>query len=205
MLWCFGAPVVIFFSVLTLRTRVEGNWPAQAYIAGLLLVALEIDLESKMARRALALAFAFSALAQLQAALPFLPFSQKQHKLDSAARVDGWRGLAEAVQSRRAGLKPDAFVGCRTYQNAAELAFYLTGQPRPLIIQNGQINHQYRFWNQPLEVKGKDAVLVVGQDWEVDEMRQRFKKVEDAGYHHVVRRGIVTQDFHIFIGRDFRP
>ena len=110
-----------------------------------------------------------------------------------------------AVQSRKAALKADAFVGCRTYQNAAELAFYLPGQARPLIVQNGQINHQYRFWNEPDHFIGKDAVLVVGQLWEVDEMREHFKNVEDAGIYEVRRRGIVTQDFHLFVGRGFKP
>lgn len=205
LLWCFGAPVFLFFTFLSLRTRVEGNWPAQAYIAGLLLLALDLDTNSKPARWALGLAFAFSFVAHLQAARPFLPIPQAQFKLDSTARVDGWRGLAEAVQARKAQLPADAFVGCRTYQNAAELAFYLPGQARPLIVQNGQINHQYRFWNEPEKFAGKDAALVVGQLWELDEMREHFKKVEDAGSYEVMRNGIVTQSFHLFVGRSFKP
>jgi 4-amino-4-deoxy-L-arabinose transferase-like glycosyltransferase len=203
LLWCFGAPVFLFFCFLSLRTRVEGNWPAQAYLAGLLLCALDLDWKGPLARWALGLTLGFSALAFSQAAWPFLPIPQEHAKLDTASRLDGWRELAAGVESRLAGLKAGSFVGCRTYQNAAELAFYLPGQPHPLIVQKGQINHEYRFWNQPELYKGQDAVLVVGQDWEADEMRERFKHFEDAGTFEVWRHGIVTQKFHFFLGRDF--
>jgi 4-amino-4-deoxy-L-arabinose transferase-like glycosyltransferase len=203
--WCYGAPVFLFFTALSLRSRVEGNWPAQAYLAGMLLVALDLDLKGRLAKAALVLAFALSALAYAQAARPFLPIPQKNHKLDSASRVDGWRGLAGAVEGIKAGLKGGSFVGCRTYQNAAELAFYLPGQARPLILQDGPINHQYRFWNRPEALEGKDAVLVVGQLWEIDEMRGHFRSVEEAGFYEVKRNGIVTQTFQLFIGKGFKP
>jgi hypothetical protein len=183
---------------------VEGNWPAQAYLAGVLLLALDLDLGGKAARWALGLALAFSALAYGQAAWPFLPIPASQARLDTASRVDGWRELAAAVQARRAALPAGAFVGCRTYQLAAELAFYLPDQPHPLIIQKGPINHQYRFWNDPAAVRGRDAVLVVGQDWEVNEMREAFGKLEEAGVFEHLRHGLVTQRVRILIGRGYR-
>jgi hypothetical protein len=172
-------------------------------LAGLLLTALDLDPLERLSKNALWLALGLSALVHLQAARPFLPIPQSHAKLDSASRVDGWRELAQAVQGLKARLAPNAFVGCRTYQNAAELAFYLPGHARCLILQDGSINHQYRFWNQPALYKGLDAVLAVGQDWEINEMRERFKSLQEAGQVQVMRNGILTQTFKLYIGRGF--
>jgi 4-amino-4-deoxy-L-arabinose transferase-like glycosyltransferase len=204
-LLCLSAFPFAFFLLLSLKTRVEGNWPAQAYLAGVLLLALDLDLKSPAARWAIVVAALFAGAAHLQAARPFLPIPQERAKLDTASRADGWRELAAAVQAERASLPADAFVGCRTYQNAAELAFYLPGQPRPLIIQKGQINHQYRLWNRPAEFRGRDAVLVVGQEWEVNEMREAFASLEPRGLVEHRRNHIVTSTWRIYLGRGYRP
>lgn len=204
LLWCLGALPFLFFAALSLRTRVEGNWPAQAYLAGLLLLALDLDLDARVGRWAVGVALAFTLLTHVQAAWPYLPIPASRPQLDSASRVDGWRELASAVQSRRAALPAGSFVGCRTYQLAAELAFYLPDQPHPVILQKGPINHQYRFWNDPAAVRGRDAVLVVGQDWEANEMREAFTRLEEAGVFEHQRNGIVTQRVRILVGRGFR-
>ncbi len=205
LLLCLGAVPFLLFLLLSLRTRVEGNWPSEAYLAGLLLVAAEVDLRSRLARLSLVLAFAMALVVHWQAARPFLPVPQERAKLDSASRVDGWRDMAAEVAGRRMALGTGSFVGCRTYQIAAELAFYLPDHPRPLIIQNGAINHQYRFWTAPQEHAGADAVLVVGQAWELDEMRDHFRSIEQAGIFQARRHGIVTQVFYFYLGRGFKP
>ncbi|MES2200693.1 MAG: glycosyltransferase family 39 protein [candidate division FCPU426 bacterium] len=205
LLWCLGAGPFLLFCVLSLRTRVEGNWPAEAYLAGLLLVAADLDLRSKIARGSLVLAMALSALVYVQAARPFLPLSQGQAKLDSASRVDGWRELGARVEARRAALGPQAFVACRTYQIAAELAFYSPGHLRPLILQKGPINHQYRFWNDPEAMQGQDAVLVTGQEWEIDEMSGHFSDVKELERVETRRNQVRTQDFRLLSARAFKP
>lgn len=203
LLWCLGALPFLFFVALSFRTRVEGNWPAQAYLAGLLLLALDLDLGARSARWAIAVALALTLFTHAQAAWPFLPIPQAHAKWDSAARVDGWEELGASVQKLRAGLPADAFVGCRTYQIAAELAFYLPDQPHPVIVQKGVINHEYRFWNRPQAHLGQDAVMVVGQDWEANEMREAFKSLTEAGVVQTRRHGIVTASYRLYIGRGF--
>ena len=207
LLWCLGAAPFLFFAVLSLRTRIEGNWPAQAYLAGLLLLATDLDPASKFARRALALAAFMALLVHVQAIAPFLPIPQSRFKMDTAARLDGWRQLADAVETQRSQLSPGSFVACRTYQNAAELAFYLPGQPRSLIIQNGEINHQYRFWNPSTGsgLDGRDAVIVTGQDWEVDEMRPHFRSLEAQSVVETRRNGIVVQTYRLYRAKGFKP
>ena len=197
-----------FYTLLSLRTRVEGNWPAQAYLGALPLAALWLDeqgaLWGRLSKWALGVAAAFTLLAHSQAAFGWIPFpASSAARLDRSYLLQGWSSLAAQVEADRAALGPRAFVGCRTYQNAAELAFYLPGQPRPVILQKGVINHQYRFWNRPQDDLGRDAVLVVGQDWEVDEMRQMFKNVKELPPCETGRHGVVLRRTRLFVGRDF--
>ena len=199
-----------FFTALSLRTRVEGNWPAPAYLSALPLVALWLDqrgaLWGRASRWALGLAAFFTVVAHSQAAFGWIPFpAQSAAKLDRSYLTQGWQELAARVAQERAQLGPGAFVGCRTYQNAAELAFYGPGQERPVILQKGSINHQYRFWNHPQDYAGRDAVLVVGQDWEVDEMRGMFKRVQELPPCDTGRGGVTMRRTRIYVGRGFKP
>lgn len=192
VLWA-SAPVALFFLALSLRTRVEGNWAAPAYLGGLLLAADRLhkhgQLNGRFSRWALGMGLAFSALVYAQALHPFLPLPQRWARADAPARLDGWRELAQRVEAERQKLGPAAMVCARTYQNAAELGFYLAGQPRVLIVQDGQLNHQYRFWNHPELFKGRDAILVAGQDWELGEMAPRFARWEPLPDEPFVRNG----------------
>jgi 4-amino-4-deoxy-L-arabinose transferase-like glycosyltransferase len=202
ILFFMAALPLLFFLALSTRTRVEGNWPAQAYFAGLLLLALDLDAWGPWAKRALAVSFALTGLVYLQAAWPFLPLDAR---LDSAARVDGWRELGRRVGAEQAALGPQSFVAVRTYQNAAELAFYTPGQASPLILQDGVINHQYRFWNRPALYAGRDAVLAVGQAWELDEMHRHFKSVKPLPDEVFYRRGLEARRTRLYAGRFFLP
>jgi 4-amino-4-deoxy-L-arabinose transferase-like glycosyltransferase len=199
---------LLFFTALSLRTRVEGNWPAPAYLAALPLIALWLEghggLWGRAGRWAVGVALFFSLVAYSQAAFPWIPFpAARQARLDSTLRLDGWRELAQRVESERAALGPTAFVGARTYQNAAELAFYRPGQERTLILQKGEINHQYRFWNDTTPYLGRDAVLVVGQAWEVDEMRAMFRTLTPLPDHVFLRGGREARRTQLYIGRHY--
>ena len=204
-----SAPVFALFLALSLRSRVEGNWPAPGYVAALPLVGWRLaELEllgSRLSRWTLGVAATLMLLVFSQAAWGWLPLpaAQAPH-MDASFRAQGWRELSAQVAQERAALGPQAFVGCRTYQNAAELAFYLQGHAQPVILQKGQINHQYRFWNEPQAHRGQDAVLVIGQDWELNEMREMFSSVEARNAHVASRRGVPMRQTLIYVGRHFK-
>ncbi len=193
-LFLTSAPVAFFFLVLSLRTRVEGNWAAPAYLGGLLLAALSVnergDADRRFSRWALGLTLGISGLVYAQALRPFLPFPQQFARADAPARLSGWRALAQRVESERLSLGPQTMVAAHSYQNAAELGFYLPQHERVLIVQEGQPNHQYRFWNHPELQIGRNAILVIGQTWELGEMAVRFARWEPLPDHVWSRNGI---------------
>jgi 4-amino-4-deoxy-L-arabinose transferase-like glycosyltransferase len=208
ILWCCSFPLFLFFLTLSIRTKVAGNWPAPAYFGGVLLVAATLSrhqrLRSPWVHWGLILAFAMTALLHWQVARPFLPIPISVARIDSTSRVDGWNELARHVETLRRNLPGQSFVGCRTYQIAAELGFYLPDHPQVVILQDRIINHQYRFWNRPEDRVGQDAILVVGEVWEVNEMIHRFDKVEPLEDFPFFRNGIEVQRFHFFRGVNFR-
>ena len=208
ILWCCSFPLFLFFLCLSLRSKVAANWPAPAYFGSVLLVAASLQrqqrLHSPLARWALILAFAMTVLLHWQVARPFLPISRSLSRLDSTSRVDGWKELAGHVETLRLNLPDKSFVGCKPYQIAAELGFYLPDHPQVLILQDRIINHQYRFWNRPEDHVGQDALLVVGESWEVNEMMHRFDKVEPLEDFPVLRNGVEVQRFHFFRGINFK-
>ena len=201
-------PLAFSWHQLSLRTRVEGNWPAQAYLAAPAPGGPVAGAAPGAVGPDLALGPGLGRLlhpggpAHSQAAFGWIPFpADRAARLDRSYLTQGWQELAGRVAQERAALGPGAFVGCRTYQNAAELAFYLPGQERPVILQKGTINHQYRFWNHPQDYAGRDAVLVVGQDWEVDEMRLMFKTVQELAPCDTGRQGVTLRRTRLYLGR----
>ena len=209
LLWCCSAPVFIFFLLLSLRSRVEGNWPAPAYLAALPLAYLHLadfgQVTAKASRWAVGIAAALTLIVFSQAALGWLPLPKAEAaRVDATFRVQGWRELAAQVAQERSALGPKTFVGCRTYQNAAELGFYLPEHTRPLILQKGLINHQYRFWNKPDDFIGRDAILVIGQEWELNEMKEMFASVEARPDHIDFRRAVLMRRNLLYIGRNFK-
>jgi 4-amino-4-deoxy-L-arabinose transferase-like glycosyltransferase len=208
VLWCCSFPLFLFFLCLSLRTKVAGNWPAPAYFGAVLLMVSSLQRQQRQnsiwVRGGLILAFSMTVLVHWQAARPFFPVSQSHAILDSASRVDGWKDLARQVETLRTHLPGKSFVGCRTYQIAAELGFYLPGHPQALILQDRMINNQYRFWNDPEDHVGQDALLVAGHRREIDEMRPRFDRVEALEDLPIIRNGIEVERFHLFRGISFK-
>jgi hypothetical protein len=202
LFWFLTIPGFLFFMLLSFWTRVEANWPGFVYLGGLMAGGWWLNyrgkLWSKLSRWGLGLAFFMTSVVHIQAVYPFIPFTQKQAKADTPARLYGWKTLANEVYKQLKSLPEGSFVGCRTYQNASQLSFYLPGNPRTVIVQPGQIRHQYRFWNQPEKYFGNDAILVVGQEWEIGEMQQFFKKVEKVSQVDIHRNKNLVNRFHIY-------
>ncbi|MBI3596919.1 MAG: hypothetical protein HY203_07185 [Nitrospirae bacterium] len=65
-------------------------------------------------------------------------------------------------------------------------------------------SHQPCFWNHPEGYVGQNAILVVGQGWEIDEMMHRFDKVEPLEDFPVFRNGIDVQRYRLFRGINFK-
>ena len=173
-LWLFSAPAIVVMTSMTIRQRVNPNWPAVYYLAGLVLAsgwlaeAFEMSRFSfhpgKWRRAAVATAVALTAgayLALILAASGLLDFG----KLDPSRRLRGWSGLAEEVDRLRQSVPDPAntIVITRGHRYlASELTFYLEGKPRVYrFFKEGAVDSQHAFWPGPEQHLGSDAIILV--------------------------------------------
>ena len=207
MLWCLSAPLFLFFLLLSLRSRVEANWPAPAWWGGVLLAGLWLLKRGKLwgwlSRLGLGLALLLTLLVYAQALRPWLPIPPARAKMDSAARVAGWDELGRRVQARLGGL-PGAFVGAATYQNAAELSFVLDGHPLAQVLGEPVINSQYRFWDRARELKGHSAIVVVENSVEAGRIAPLFRSFTRLEDYDLRRHGNLVRHQEIWLGRGFK-
>ncbi len=147
LLFWTSAPILVFFGCTSLRTKVEGNWPACAYFsAGLALAGLAAAQwgEWKKSKRMLAWvmagsAFMFTALAHLQPLYPFIPITAQR---DPTSQLHGWRMLGEKLQEVARTMNPGSTL------------FLLT--PRHQLVGEGMFYTQERFpiyqWDAPWRI-----------------------------------------------------
>jgi undecaprenyl-diphosphatase len=169
LLWFSGIPMLGVLG-LSLLQRVQPNWPAPFYPAGIILVAgwalgqVPSIRPLKSGERTLRRAAVVGVVAVLvTCAVPF-GLGLQGTKLDLVARLRGWKELGDVVGARRAQLPtPEkTFVVTDTGRaTASELAFYMPRQPR-VYLWNGSdvVVSQYDIWGGPSDKRGWDALIV---------------------------------------------
>jgi hypothetical protein len=140
----------------------------------------------------------------VQALAPFLPIPQSLAKADAPARVAGWRDLGSRVYRERQALGPGTFTAVRTYQNAAEMAFYQPGQERCVLVVEDPPGNQYRYWDERPSHVGQNAVIVTGQDWEISYMAPHFTRTEALPDAVLVRNGIEIRRTRVWRAYGFK-
>ncbi len=170
----FGGASLAFFLLMSLRQRINANWPAIFYPGGMVLLAAwgcgEVSggrfLADRWRRFFVPGVLVGALLALLTYALPLvLPStSLGGGRLDPTARIKGWRQLALAVEVVRRELPQDeeVFLASPSRQVVSELAFYLPDQPR-VYMWSGQagVQSQYDLWPQPDAGPVRDGLVVL--------------------------------------------
>ena len=168
-----------FFAYSATRRSVEANWPALAWIGAVPLLASDPPHSARgrtWLGRGIVLAAALSAIVYVHAAVPILPIPASR---DPVAKAHGWDVVAAAAQRKRTFQAPgrdplpsdQVFIGAERYQDAAELAFHLPGNPRTFSMNLTGRPNQYDIWPQYREVAPNGAVLILVLDDERAEPR----------------------------------
>lgn len=173
-LWWLSVPTLVFFAAISLRTSVQLNWPAAAYVGGLLLAAdflrripgLWTDPIRRHARRTLliflSLGLAVSVLIHETRGLtrlisPMLPPDTPEkptriRQFDPAARLRGWSEFAARIDAIRSEIRQsgqaDPVLTALRWDLPGEMGFYCEGHPPvySLGLAMGDRHSQYDWW-----------------------------------------------------------
>jgi undecaprenyl-diphosphatase len=205
----FSVPVLAFFLLWSIYSKVQANWAAPAYLTAA--VALAGWCESVLDRRraALILSLLLFPAVFVVSVLHFPVVLDRlgvdlPPRLDITRRLHGWKELGSAVGALLQ--RPEnhgVFLLSDTYQIAGELAFYVPGQPRVYNVNLGRRMNQYDIWGGLEKLEHRDALFITWGD--VDAPRAAacgaMRKLQ------VVRpeyRGHPAQVFSIFRCDDYR-
>jgi len=185
-------PMFAIFTLLSLHTRIYGNWPGAGYLTASVLAAAFFTGQVKDISRSrpesrhpklwswtVGSAYGISALVLIQVVWPILPIPPKLDR--TATELSGWRELGEkAEQLRREMPMPDkTFLFGLRYQTASQLAFYAPGQPRTVSINKWKRPNVYDYWWKDQDLIGWNAVGVTYEpDSHITRLRQVFETVD---------------------------
>lgn len=184
LLWT-SLPVVAGFAMLSLHTRVYGNWPGAGYISAVLLAATKFSSGGTKAGRrywrwTLATSYTFTIVVLIHTVWPFLPLPPSMDR--TATELTGWDQLGKMVAEQvKAMPRPEkTFIFGRRYQIASELAFYVPGQPFTVSINRWNRPNVYDYWFDDGQLLGMDAIGVTRNKDDQKLLQQVFRKVEPA-------------------------
>ncbi len=170
----FGGSSLLLFLLMGLRQRINANWPAVFYPAGMVLLAAwgcgEISggrlLPDRWRKLFVPGVLVGAFFAFLTYALPLaLPVtSLGGGHLDPTARIKGWRQLAVEVEAVRVKIpeQDKLFIASPFRQVVSELAFYLPGQPQVYMWSSqAKVQSQYDLWEAPDLNQKMNALFVL--------------------------------------------
>lgn len=211
----FGPLALAAFLVLSLRQRINANWPAVFYLTGTVLVATwfcgTISCGPRVdAWRRLFLPGVWTgvALAVLTYLLPYAADAAGYGgtRFDPATRLRGWRDLGTAVTEVVDDLpRPErTFLVVDRRQQASALGFYMASRPQVYLWNSvpGRVRNQYDIWGGPSDKQGWDGLILRRQDKPVpDALAERFASIECLGPLEVRKGSGNTRSFTLYLGR----
>lgn len=185
-------PMIVAFTILSLHTRVYGNWPCAGYLTACVLAAVlwsesrknrdnsQAGKNSRLWCWAVGSAYFLTVLILVHVHWPVLPIPPSKDR--TIYELRGWDRLGSTVAEVRKSMpQPEnSFIFGLRYQLASELAFYVPGQPFTVSINRWNRPNVYDYWWQDQELIGKDAVGVTRDKDSRARLLEVFERVDPA-------------------------
>jgi hypothetical protein len=215
LLWG-GLPFLAMTLAISAFTKVQPNWPAPASFTLVILAAYFISTRMRDPQSwerwrgwfwgMIAIGLAAQVLARDISIL--FPLMQRigidPAKIDVHSRGRGWSMLGRRVSEQLDSLGADAFVLCDDYMQAAEMAFYVSGQPTTYCAGSYYSNNpkrltQWDIWparqlDAPSLI-GRSAVFVGKGSRPPPDIVRAFDRIEPIDPIPVVVRGVPVKSF----------
>jgi hypothetical protein len=135
LLFWTSAPILLFFAYTSLRSRVEGNWPALAYFSALLALAGLVNEgwstwgrgKRILSWAAFGVGLVFTVLAHVQPLHAVIPLEARD---DPTSQLHGWRALGNRIDAAAQSMESarGIFLLTPRHQLAGEGMFYTRGK-----------------------------------------------------------------------------
>ena len=206
----FSFPILVFFAVYSIGSKVNANWPLPGYLA--LLIAAHtcyryLRFKSgerfKIAQRKMLVFSLYGSpvlcvllVFHMALVIPFVPVNES---------FTGWRELGKAVEREKATIETEKdkttfILGMDRHNITSELAFYMQDFEdvfsRKLLGKNAL---GFEFWDSRVPLPGSNAVAV-NADFPPDIalLQQHFMRVdEQVTVVPIVRRGKIVRRFYV--------
>ena len=178
------------FALSALKRAVEANWPAPAYVAGVVVLATVswTAVSRRWFRWGLALGGVIIGVILLHAIVPVVPIDPYDDPIGDA---HGWNTVAaetdQAIAELSADGCPRVFVAGNRYQETSELGFHLSGQPDVFSLNLASRTNQYDLWPTFTDLaEPGDCLLFVAPDGGsellvAERLAPAFASFEDLG------------------------
>jgi dolichol-phosphate mannosyltransferase len=206
----FSFPILVFFAVCSIGSKVNANWPLPGYLA-LLIAAhtcyrylrFKSGQRFKIAQRKMLVfslyfmpVFGVLALFHLALVIPFVPVNKS---------FTGWRELAKTLEREKATIETEKnkttfILGMDRYNITSELTFYMQDFEdvfsRKVLGKNAL---GFEFWESKVPLPGSNAVAVDDSETpDIALLQQHFTRVdEQVTVVPIVRHGKIVHRFYL--------
>ena len=201
---------------LSLKQRVNANWPAPFYISLCLLLGLWVvegdvcnsSLLRKIKEKVLPASVILGAI--LVILVYFSPLLLAKLGLfgkpfDPTIRLRGWKDLSFKVEKllKEVPFPEKTILITRRRQTASELAFYVKWHPTVYRWNGlrGEVRSQYELWPPPNTRKGLDALLVFDADKGLKGIEGCFRELRPLGVIEIPLGNHRLRKFRVFFGK----
>jgi 4-amino-4-deoxy-L-arabinose transferase-like glycosyltransferase len=207
-------PLLVLCLWVSFTRSVYANWPAAAYLGGILVFGYFYAELSKIEKfnhwlvRGVTLGFILNVLSHLP--LYGVSYGLPAKRLPTK-KLMGWQELASKVDSVATSTLFDpsnSFIMLTShYGHASEISFYSKSN-LPVELENleGGIKNQYDIWRDSKAHKGKDALVVFESNEPPTELISRFSSFQPLpaeNSHTMKYLGYPLREFHFFIGKSY--
>ncbi|MBX9579982.1 MAG: glycosyltransferase family 39 protein [Gemmataceae bacterium] len=228
LLWWMSVPVWLVFFAASLRNPGQANWPAAAYVGGLVLAVgwVRDHLHRRAVRVGLVVAVVVGLGSSVALRFPGLtrpilstlagPSTDADptpvRKLDPTARLRGWRALAAELDRVRGRVRSetgtDPVLAGMRWTVPGELSFYCQGHPEAYSFGPALADRhsQYDLWRpnptaDAQAFRGRSFVYVGD---EIPDARAVFERVEPPIRVVYAEAGVPVAVWTIWVGHGFR-
>ncbi len=203
-------PILVFFGFSSMLGKVAGgNWPAPAYITGLILmwsVYREYFGEKRWHKNfiyiAIGLAVVMSLLLHIHLLKPIIPLSPK---LDTTRQFHGWRELGNKINSyiKEYPHQEGYFLMANGGQRVSEAVFYSGNRYMGFDFFRPE---RYIFLPDIDQLQGKNAIILLHRFREstLKKYEPYFTELTMIGKHTFIYRGEKIKELRIILGKGYR-